>query len=313
MCSHRLLFESGFRALFLLCILGLLALLTGCEPAVPVVPTSTVTATREPTATVQAPSPTLAVPTMTAEPLAARVDGEGILLAEYEAELDRYVSAGFHLDEDARRKVMEELINQTLLAQSAFKEGYEVSDADLEQRITDLQSQTGEQALVEWMDAYGYSPESFRRSLRRAAAAAWMRDQIIALVPDAAEQVQASQILLFNEEQANQVLAQVRAGTSFEALSARYDPVSRGDLGWFPQGYLPVRVVEEAAFNLQPGQVSDVIESDIGFHIVQVIAREQDRPLESDALLVLQLTALKEWLIQRQVQTNIELLLPLDG
>jgi peptidyl-prolyl cis-trans isomerase C len=313
MCSHRLLFESGFRALFLLCILGLLALLTGCEPAVPVVPTSTFTATSEPTATVRAPSPTLAVPTMTPEPLAARVDGEGILLVEYEAELDRYVSAGFHLDEDARRKVMEELINQTLLAQSAFKEGYELSDADLEQRITDLQSQTGEQALVEWMDAYGYSPESFRRSLRRAAAAAWMRDQIIALVPDAAEQVQASQILLFNEEQAKQVLAQVRAGSSFEALSARYDPVSRGDLGWFPQGYLPVRVVEEAAFNLQPGQVSDVIESDIGFHIVQVVAREQDRPLESDALLVLQLTALKEWLIQRQVQTNIELLLPLDG
>ncbi len=63
-------------------------------------------------------------------------------------------------------------------------------------------------------------------------------------------------------------------------LASEADPVTRGDLGWFPRGYLLQPEVEEAAFSLQPGEVSQVIKSAIGFHLVQVIEKDPARPVD---------------------------------
>jgi parvulin-like peptidyl-prolyl isomerase len=59
--------------------------------------------------------------------------------------------------------------------------------------------------------------------------------------------------------------------------------------------------VEAAAFDLQPGELSEVIESDLGFHIVQTIER-RERPLAPDALRQLREEAVMDWLVaQREV------------
>ncbi|MBI4521334.1 MAG: peptidylprolyl isomerase [Gemmatimonadetes bacterium] len=73
---------------------------------------------------------------------------------------------------------------------------------------------------------------------------------------------------------AQEVLDQVRAGEDFAALARRYseDPGSRaqgGDLGWFQRGRM-VPAFEEAAFSLRPGEVSGVIETPFGFHILKL-------------------------------------------
>ena len=183
-------------------------------------------------------------PTATPVPGIATVNGEVIPLADYEAELARYKSAQAALgktvsDEDAARIVLDDLINQTLLAQGARAEGLSIAESDLQSRIDALaQSLGGTDQLSAWQSAHGYTDESFRSSLRRAAEAALMRDKIIAAMPSTVEQVHASQILLYNAEEANAVLAQLQGGATFDALAASYDPVTRGDLGWFPRGYL---------------------------------------------------------------------------
>ena len=137
-----------------------------------------------------------------------------------------------------------------------------------------------------------------------------MRDHILSELPGTAEQVHARQILLYNLDEANEVHAQLAAGVDFATLSEQYDPVAKGDLGWFPRGYLLDPKIEEVAFSLQPGEFSQVIETAVGFHILQVIERDPQHPLIPDARLVFQLQALRNWLETRRAESEIQVLIP---
>jgi peptidyl-prolyl cis-trans isomerase C len=302
--------------------------LVGCgkktETSLP--PTTTVippTSTRLPSPT---PTFTPLPPTQTPVPLAASVNGEGITMAEYQAELKRYQAtqqalsgtpsgaqdtSGMNLATDGEKRVLDDLIDRVLLAQAAVKAGFVVDDSTLQARIDRLVAQLpSAQALTDWMSAYGYSEQEFRQALRRDVAAAWMRDQIIATVPEVMEQAHARQILLYNSDQANQVLDQLRAGTDFVNLAFQYDPVTGGDLWWFPRGILPELALEEAVFKLKPGEHTGVIQTQLGFHILLLIELDPQHPLSYTARYVLQTKALQAWLETQRKQSDIQVFLP---
>lgn len=255
---------------------------------------------------------TLLPPTPTPIPPAATVNEEEIPLEDFQGEVSRYQAGGGQMgDSIDSQAVLDDLIAQVLLAQGARESGFVLDDTDLQSRVAQLAEQVGgEAALSDWLAQNSYTPDSFRRSLRRSIEAAWMRDQIIASVPETAEQVHARQILVFNRDQADQLYSQLESGTDFATLAATIDPATLGDLGWFPRGYLTMPAVEEAAFDLQPDEYSQVIETDIGYHIVQVIERDPDRPLDPDARLVLESSALENWLETRKAESEITILLP---
>jgi parvulin-like peptidyl-prolyl isomerase len=239
------------------------------------------------------------------------VNGEGITLADYQDELRRFQDANPNYSGDAQSFVLDDLINQMLLAQGAQEAGFEVDEAMLETRLTQLiDGVGGETAFSDWLEANHYTIESFKRALSRAIASAWMRDQIASSVPQEMEQVHARQILLADMNQAIEVVAQLESGKDFATLALVYDPIAMGDLGWFPRGYLADAKLEEAAFNLQPNEVSDIIETSMGYHLIQVIERDPARPLEPDALLVLQQKAVANWLEQRKAQSKVIINLP---
>ncbi|MFU8773235.1 MAG: peptidylprolyl isomerase, partial [Anaerolineales bacterium] len=87
-------------------------------------------------------------------------------------------------------------------------------------------------------------------------------------------------------------------------------PLFQGDLGWFPRGYLLETDLEDVAFDLQSGEFSQVIQTRLGFHILQVIERESDRPLDPDAYLTLQIQALKDWVDLRREESEIQIFIP---
>ena len=134
-----------------------------------------------------------------------------------------------------------------------------------------------------------------------------MRDKIIASVPLTTEQVHVQQILLYNQDTAQSFFTQLNGGADFDELALRADPLTRGDLGWVPRGYLLNEQIELAAFGLEVDQYSEVIATDVGFHILKVLARDPGRLLSPDALLALQERALKNWVDEQKELADVVL------
>ena len=148
-------------------------------------------------------------------------------------------------------------------------------------------------------------------ALKRSIGAAWMQDQIIINeVPDTADEVHVLQILVPTKAEADEVYSSLQSGKDFLQVVSTYDPLTQGDLGWFPRGYLKQPAIEEAAFGLQPGQYSQVIQTDIGYHILYLLERDPEHQLQPDARRALQVNAVQDWLTERRKQSEIQILLP---
>jgi parvulin-like peptidyl-prolyl isomerase len=295
--------SKHFPLITLVLLLGLVA----CAPDAPSTPDTTATPEGS------LPDPEVAIPTVGAA--AANVGGEEISRATFELHLDLYQAAQTQTGtllatEEAEQKVINNLIDRLLLAQGAREQGFS-ADSVLEERLANLVQQAGgQEAFDAWLAANGYTEEVFRGELALEIEAAHMRDLIAAEVPSTAEQVRARQILLSDQFSADRLLGQLNEGTSFEQVVANNDPARFGDLGWFPRGYLLQPEVEEAAFALQPGEYSQVVQSELGFHLIEVIERDPARPLNPQALLQLQTQAIADWRADRRTQTEVSIFLP---
>jgi len=261
--------------------------------------------TTEPTQTLTPEEPT-AIP----QPAAALVNGEVISLSWFEREVERYVFAqaameNVDIDENAAREiVLNDLIDQFLLAQAAREAGLVISDEDVRERLDALAEEVD---LEAWMTAWGYTVEELQESLRLQMLVAYQRDEIAESVPDIVEQVELRQVFAFTEAGANRALLNLYSGADFDALAYEFSPDTGGYLGWVPRGYLLFPAVEEAAFNQPVGTYTEIIESEIGFHIVLVINREE-RALTADARLTLARQALTAWLEDQRAASTIEVL-----
>ena len=265
------------------------------------------------------PSVTPSPPTPSPEPMAAFVNGEPIRLADFEDELYRFetsqVASGIDLATlgDYRSQVLQAMIDRRLLAQGAQALGAEVNDTSINQKLEQLATELGGNEVVgTWLAEKGYTLDSFKAALAEEMLAAQMVEWIIAKVAESAEQVHARHILVATQDEADGLRDQLIAGVDFAELARLHsqDPSTRpagGDLGWFPQGYLLIAEVEAIAFSLQPGDVGDVVKSNLGYHIVQTIDREE-RPLSPDALLLVREQAVINWLSTQRETVEVQIL-----
>ena len=102
------------------------------------------------------------------------------------------------------------------------------------------------------------------------------------------EQIRASHILLNTEgkdeaavrAKAEALLAQIKGGADFAALAKQHSndgsAQAGGDLGFFPRGQM-VKPFEDAAFALKAGEVSPIVESEFGYHIIKSSERRDAR------------------------------------
>lgn len=261
------------------------------------------------TATPILPTRTPFPPSPTPIPTAAIVNGDLITLEEFQEELARYKAAvNRELAEDDQSLVINDLINLILLAQAAKSDGYQISDTELDTRIANLD--TEDQPLADWLANYGFTEASFRIHLKRSLEAAWMRDQIISDVALEIEQVHAQQMLFYSLSAAEITMEELDEGKDFSQLASTYDPQTRGDLGWFPEGYLTIPDLDPIIFSLDIGETSDIIETEIGYHIIKVLDKQENRPIDPAIRQILQEKALDDWLERRWKLSTIDITLP---
>ncbi len=316
----------------LVILLGVLLLLGGCggngaiEETAPVVagePVTTFTgepvqptSSEEPTATstprsTETPAPT-ATPTPPA-PLAATVNGQYIFLADYEEQLYQFeqtlVQTGVDLEseegkfhmEQARWDILNQMIDSVLIEQNAESLGLSVTDDELALQVAaDIEAGGGLDAFEDWLASAGWTKDDYQKVVLQSMLTNRAWAAITADVPTTAEQVHARHIVVESEQAAQQVWDRLQQGADFEAVARELsvDPSTKesgGDLGWFSRGVMAVEL-EEAAFGLKAGQIGEPIRLSDQFHIVQVIEREEDRPLDDVLLLHLQQQRFDAWL-----------------
>jgi len=222
------------------------------------------------------------------------------------------------IEKHVRQMVLNELIDQRLITQEAKKRGLMATDRDVNDAITNIITQrkiTHEKLQYE-IEQLGITFDEYREEVRaqltkrnflageikskitisKEEIGAYYREhrkdyegkeaarirQILILLPrDAADQTREKLRM-----RAEDILQRLRQGDSFSMLATEVSqgPAAKtgGDLGFVEKG-LMLPDVDAAAFSLKIGEISDVIESPIGFHIIQVVDKRGEgvKPIES--------------------------------
>lgn len=149
---------------------------------------------------------------------------------------------------------------------------------------------------------------------RLIAEPALARDKVEAhfaeIVGQSGEQVHASHILVGTKELADRVYADAIADPeSFDFLASQFSideatAPNGGDLGWFPRGAM-VDPFEEAAFSMRPGDISEPVQSEFGWHIIRVIENDPDRALTDEQITQSVQSMTDEWLTGQKAGMDI--------
>lgn len=120
--------------------------------------------------------------------------------------------------------------------------------------------------------------------------------------------IRASHILVDSESEAKDILAKLGSGADFAALAKEKSKCPSkekgGDLGFFSRGQM-VPEFEAAAFSIQVGQLSDVIKTQFGYHIIKVEEKIPERELSFDEIK----DRLKQMLLADKQRERLEVLL----
>lgn len=136
-----------------------------------------------------------------------------------------------------------------------------------------------------------------------------LQEALGADVPVEAEQARARHILVETEEEAQAVVERLEAGEDFADIAEElsldtFSAAQGGDLGFVPKGRF-VEPVDKAVFSLPIGQVSEPVQSDFGWHVIEVLERDV-RELSAADYSRAQSQAYADWLEAARAEATVE-------
>lgn len=211
-----------------------------------------------------APAPT--------DPVVAKVDGQPIHLSEVQDAVQA-------LPQNLRGMppktlyplLLDQLIDEQALVAQARKSGLD-KDPAVQRQVIAAENRALQTAMLNKEVAPTATDEAVRARY----------DKDIAGKPGE-EEVHAKHILVDNEADAKKIIAELKGGADFAALSKQYskDPGAAqqgGDLGFFKKDEM-VPEFADAAFALQPGQISpEPVHTQFGWHVIEVVERRRAEP-----------------------------------
>ena len=234
-----------------------------------------------------------------------------------------------------RSQVLENLIARELLYQESQKKGIKISEEEVNQQLIKVKAQFPNEAeFNNALNRMNLTEASIREKLERDLALRKLIDDEITpkvTVSDSEirafydnnpatfkqpERVKASHILIKVDPQANAeqkaeaqkkidlVQAKLQKGEDFGALAKEYSEgpsgPKGGDLGYFTRGQM-VKAFEEAAFAMKPGEVSGVVETRFGYHLIKVTDKTPEGTMPYNDVK----EKLGEFLKQKKIQDEI--------
>lgn len=200
----------------------------------------------------------------------AYVNGEPISREMFEFHLDRRTQGQPQLaDAEARQMLLNELVELTLLAQEANRQQLD-QDPAVAARVDNLRAAVLAQALVEQMSEQTPDETAIQAEYDKLYGG------------EAQQEYHARHILVENEEEATQVIAELDEGGDFVKLAeARSDGPTGpdgGDLGWF-QAEQMVEPFAEAVQRLEPGQYTKTpVQTQFGWHVILLEGTREATP-----------------------------------
>ena len=191
-------------------------------------------------------------------------------------------------------ETLENMVRSKLLSQKAETMGVTVSENELDvsiQEVIDESFGGSEEEFHLVLGYYGYTPETFRDEMRTSI----LLEKIVFSFDDYSEEelrqffddnynffgqpeeIEVRHILLETEAEAEEVLQKLEQGGDFADLAREYSiddssSAEGGYLGFMMRGMM-VKAFEESAFALSRGEVSGPVNSEFGFHIIEVLDR----------------------------------------
>ena len=238
---------------------------------------------------------------------------------------------------EIKKEVLEDLINRELLYQESQRKGIKVDQAAVNEEVTALKKKFASEAefnnaLIKANLSEATIKAQFKQGLAiqqfidtHIVQRATVSDQEIKAFYESRldlfkqpEQVRASHILIKVDPQADKskgiearkklltIKEKLEKGEDFatfaQELSQCPSSAKGGDLGYFRRGQM-VKPFEEAAFALKPGEVSDVVETRFGYHLIKVIDKKPESTISYEEIK----DKLQEHLKQQKVRNQIAL------
>jgi parvulin-like peptidyl-prolyl isomerase len=255
-----------------------------------------------------------------------------------------------------RKEAMDLMIEQELVRQAAEAKGIEVTTEEVDAAWAEItQPFKTREEFIRRLETESFTEEGYRKHLQRMLMAKKYLDEIRLSVPEVGdeeletyyrdneirltlpEQVRVRHILLTWKplgkpddraalyEQMQPILEKARAGEDFASLARQFseDYATRqtdGDTGLFKRGDMPP-AFEQAAFALQPGQISDIVETPFGLHIIKLEERQAPRllplaeirePLRDHIYQEKMQAAVQQENARLLSQAEVQVLIPLD-
>jgi len=237
---------------------------------------------------------------------------------------------------ELREKILDVLIGQELLWQAANRDKTFADDAEVEQAFRQYRAQFEDDlSFNNKLHEGGYNKSSFQQNLKQQLSVRkWIREFILkdVSVSDAEvsafysknkqeftepEKIRARHILIKLEsgasdetrasalEQLSTIKQKIDTGADFATLASEKSQgpsaANGGDLGYFTHGQM-VAAFEQAAFALAPGEVSDIVETRFGFHLIKLEDRKSAVHQEEKDLT----GKIRGYLMQEKAQRAVE-------
>jgi peptidyl-prolyl cis-trans isomerase C len=265
----------------------------------------------------------------------ARVNGEAVTKVDFDRliktmELSANQQVPAERRDEILRQALEQLVTYTVLSQETRARQVTVSEADIDENLKQMRAKfPNEEEFKKALAARGLTLEKFRSDARTNMSIGRMMETEMARQPlpsdaqvrefydknpDKFETARASHILFKVDEKADEatkkkvlaqaeaVLKQVKGGGDFAALAKKHSAddsaAQGGDLGVFQKGQM-VPPFDGAAFSMLPGQISDIVTTQFGYHIIKVTER---KPVPFDQVSA----KIKEFLTEQQKQERAQ-------